>query len=61
MGSAPCPDCGLKSWDADDLIPGEWVCTCDDLDDMADGWPDGVIIGVRPVETVADVAEWTLP
>lgn len=26
--SAPCPDCGLKPWDADDLEPGEYVCTC---------------------------------
>lgn len=25
-----CPDCGLKTWDAADLEPGDMVCTCDD-------------------------------
>lgn len=25
-----CPECGLKHCDADELQPGEFVCTCDD-------------------------------
>jgi hypothetical protein len=25
-----CPVCGLKPWDAADLTPGEFVCTCND-------------------------------
>lgn len=25
-----CPKCGLKTWDAPDLIPGDMVCVCDD-------------------------------
>jgi hypothetical protein len=24
----PCPVCKLKAWDAPDLQPGEFVCTC---------------------------------
>jgi hypothetical protein len=24
----PCRTCGLKPWDAPDLEPGEFVCTC---------------------------------
>jgi hypothetical protein len=31
-----CPDCGLRQWDAVDLLPGHMVCTCD-----ADGWCEG--------------------
>ncbi|GGN39134.1 hypothetical protein FHR83_006786 [Actinoplanes campanulatus] len=26
----PCPTCGLRPWDAPDLTPGEFVCTCND-------------------------------
>lgn len=26
--SKPCATCGLKQWDADDLKPGDYVCTC---------------------------------
>lgn len=26
----PCLDCGLKKWDAADLNPGEYVCTCNE-------------------------------
>lgn len=25
-----CETCGLKKWDADDLVPGDYVCTCDE-------------------------------
>jgi hypothetical protein len=28
--SPPCPLCGLKLWDADDLVPGDSVCVCGD-------------------------------
>jgi hypothetical protein len=28
-----CAGCGLKTWDAPDLVPGDSVCTCDDLFD----------------------------
>lgn len=24
-----CDQCGLKTWDADDLEPGDDVCVCD--------------------------------
>ena len=39
-----CAGCGFKSWDADDLEPGDDVCVCDGhLDDQefddADGAP----------------------
>jgi hypothetical protein len=51
--SALCPDCGLPSWDADDLEPGDFVCTCMDgvccageCGDPACGNPD------RPIETI---------
>ena len=29
MSDDVCPSCGLKAWDADDLQPGDYVCTCD--------------------------------
>lgn len=32
----PCPDCGLKSWNASGLRAGDEVCACDDLDEVAD-------------------------
>lgn len=51
--TAPCPTCGLKLWDADDLIPGDYVCTCDDEPDddagHGDDWP--------PVETTTAFAD----
>ncbi len=59
--SVPCPACGLKRWDADDLIPGDFVCTCDELDDDAlpadadYAWRDGH--GVL-AETVTDISAW---
>ncbi|GAA0550259.1 hypothetical protein GCM10010172_35460 [Paractinoplanes ferrugineus] len=28
--SNPCSTCNLKFWDADDLRPGDFVCTCGD-------------------------------
>ncbi|BAL87221.1 hypothetical protein AMIS_20010 [Actinoplanes missouriensis 431] len=28
--AAPCGTCGLKSWDAPDLEPGEFVCACNE-------------------------------
>jgi len=33
--TVPCPTCGLKLWDADDLVPGDYVCTCEEPDDDA--------------------------
>lgn len=27
-----CAGCGLKTWDAPDLEPGDYVCTCDDVE-----------------------------
>lgn len=54
--STRCPTCGLKTWDADDLEPGNYVCTCDVQDDetvccdpdctCGDGDPG------RPIETI---------
>jgi hypothetical protein len=51
--SALCPDCELPSWDADELEPGDFVCTCMDAvwcagecGNPACGNPD------RPIETI---------
>lgn len=41
-----CELCGLKPWDADDLIPGDMVCVCDDLRELE---PDFVIGQFMPV------------
>lgn len=43
----PCPACGLKAWDADDLSPGDFVCTCGDEPDDDAGHGDD-----RPPEVV---------
>lgn len=59
----PCPTCGLKTWDAEDLIPGDYVCTCNedpDDDDMqcpcgGDCWDN---VRVMPaIETVTAFSE----
>jgi len=34
-GVGVCGRCGLKRWAADDLQPGDFVCTCDELFDEA--------------------------
>lgn len=51
--SALCPDCGLKTWDADDLNPLDEVCACDDEVACCD--PDctcGDGDPGRPIETI---------
>ncbi len=62
-----CGQCGLKPWDADDLLPGDMVCTCDDLRELEPDFGLGQFMPIAvggdyvpgPVDGRADrIAAW---